>query len=106
MQSHPPTSSSLPIPSEEFVKQLVYESQLLPQVLNAASLTTFAVDRIDCVETYKCIFQIITTSIHFCVSAHYAFTDREAVGKILLFDRTFQNHPPACAFRSAGNSQC
>lgn len=48
------------------------DSQLLPQGLNAASLT-FMVDRIDYVETYKCVFQMMP--LHLCVSAHDASTD-------------------------------
>lgn len=51
----------------------VCDSQLLPQGLNAASLT-FPVDRIDGVETYKSIFQMMP--LHLCVSAHNASTDR------------------------------
>lgn len=51
---------------------LVRDSQLLPQGLNAASLT-FMVDRIDYVETYKCVFRMMP--LHLSVSAHGASTD-------------------------------
>lgn len=81
----------------------VHDSQLLPQGLNAASLT-FMADRIDYVETCKCIFQMIP--LHLCVSAHSASTNRRMVGKILCLNRTFQNCPLASAFPFAGNSQC
>lgn len=52
---------------------LVHDSQLLLQGLKTASWT-FTADRIDYVETYSCIFQVMPLHLH--VSALNVSTDR------------------------------